>query len=755
MAGVGVGECRALVELLYTGVAPLSTDVTRILELCGVLGMELEGLCVTNRGTGVGEVRLDMSMDKRNNLSNMQDRVSDNDSVDSVHPRFVKTQGSKPRSFSQDQTPSVRVSGSLSKVVSELPSKIVSESPSKIVSGSHNRTLSGTLDKVVSSIVTPPSSKESEMSPSHKVPSPLASSCIKTYSKRRMRMSQDALAETLKSFPLKKLPIKTPDIPDTILPEITRSNSFVGSESITSISQSTAGITRLQTDTAGLGYTEVSRNSTPAVLQYLHSPQVMLPDNVLTEVMGMLPDAIKQEVEDVEDISCDVGNGVGDIADISDLPIGAEITYGEGAEDIQDLRDMMDPLRNTPTPPYPQLEGRGDDDSPNSPPVTSYLSMDNARNYVCNNCDQGFTFVRSFNWHSKRCQETLAVKQEDKKKVSEVSRDNLVKLENVEVKIEKILTKQCAICKKSVNGLKSHLSLVHFKTKIISDYCSNPRQCKICKNPFKSLHGLILHIGVHHNMVKRYLKEHGKNKKGKRIILEKTTPEVVEGKKRPDVVDGKKRPDVVDGKKRPDVVEGKKKPDVVKRQLSGERENVRISVVAEAKEKMRNRLVYREKQQVKSKTLSASKVKDSSRIVTGERGHVKSITPLSLERHKVKRQDLTKPTGLVKSKTVTREIVGVKSKLESDKNHLNSRLITVYGDKVKKVVSAGRKVSCGECVKCLLPDCGACIHCSDKPQFGGRGVLHNRICVKKVCRNKVWSELIVAPNLVKGIQIKR
>merc|ERR1719483_1185537 len=509
-----------------------------------------------------------------------------------------------------------------------------------------------------------------------------------------------------------------------------------------------------------------------------------------------MPDEIKQEImdaEEVPDTSCDVRDGIGEIADIDDIAIGAEITYGEGAEDIQDLRDMVDPLRSTPDPPYPQLEGKGDDDSPNSPPVTAYLSMDNARNYVCNNCDQGFTFVRSFNWHNKRCQETGAVSQEENKTTTERILDNIVKLENVQVKVEKIPTKQCVICKKSVNGLKSHLSLVHFKAKIISDYCSNPRQCKICKNPFKSLHGLILHIGVHHNMVKRYLKDHGKEKKGKRIVLEKTRVESF---------------------------------DVVKREVSKERENnVRISVVAEAKEKMKNRLVNRDKIKLKNRMVAAAVTARTGNSMSGDtrRSRVSSErqdvntkvengtgkNKMSTERQKatkkdahqvktfnkcrnlsverqnennkdlpltsnsvksiivsadrqscVKRKEALVRSGEEKSGSVSRDSESGNSKyVSSGKTRVVSRVRKVScgdGSRVKKsVVSGGRKVSCGGCVKCLLSDCGDCIHCADKPQFGGRGKLFNRVCVKKVCRNKVWSDVMESPSLGKGTKVKR
>ena len=120
-----------------------------------------------------------------------------------------------------------------------------------------------------------------------------------------------------------------------------------------------------------------------------------LPDTVLSEVMGMSPGVIKQEVEDVAEISCDIRASIGEIADMSDISIGAEVVYGDMVDDNQDCGDNVDPLSKSLTPPYPQLEGKEEEESPNSPPVTAYLSMDNARNYVCNNGDFLLVFLVS------------------------------------------------------------------------------------------------------------------------------------------------------------------------------------------------------------------------------------------------------------------------------------------------------------------------------------------------------------------------
>ena len=40
--------------------------------------------------------------------------------------------------------------------------------------------------------------------------------------------------------------------------------------------------------------------------------------------------------------------------------------------------------------------------------------------------------------------------------------------------------------------------------------------------------------------------------------------------------------------------------------------------------------------------------------------------------------------------------------------------------------AARRSRGCGRCNGCVLGDCGACKHCSDKPKVGGRGVTPHR-----------------------------
>lgn len=287
-------------------------------------------------------------------------------------------------------------------------------------------------------------------------------------------------------------------------------------------------------------------------------------------------------------------------------------------------------------------------------------------------------------------------------------------------------------------------------------------------------------------MVKKYLKEHEKAKKRKRIVLEKTIPEWSP--------------------------EEKKKKAVVR-----EKENVKISVVTEAKERMRNRLVNKEKHRsIKNKILSATKVKAVNRIVARERDR-SEVTKAADNVVRKAVSEPAKPTRPTKSRTVSRDsesgsrgwernvvrnhLDRVKPKVSGGRNHLDKVKTNVSGrnhldkvetevsggrnhldkvetkesgernhlnkvetkvssgrnhlDGLKTKVSGGRKVSCGECVKCLMPDCGVCIHCSDKPEFGGRGKLHNRVCIKKVCRSKVWSEVMVTPSLVKGSKVKR
>ena len=42
--------------------------------------------------------------------------------------------------------------------------------------------------------------------------------------------------------------------------------------------------------------------------------------------------------------------------------------------------------------------------------------------------------------------------------------------------------------------------------------------------------------------------------------------------------------------------------------------------------------------------------------------------------------------------------------------------------------------ACTKCPGCLQQNCGACVYCLDKPQYGGREVLKQK-CVKRICSN--------------------
>jgi hypothetical protein len=49
-----------------------------------------------------------------------------------------------------------------------------------------------------------------------------------------------------------------------------------------------------------------------------------------------------------------------------------------------------------------------------------------------------------------------------------------------------------------------------------------------------------------------------------------------------------------------------------------------------------------------------------------------------------------------------------------------------------KSVKRGR--GCGKCSGCLMPDCGECVFCKDKPRFGGPGKKKQR-CRMRICSN--------------------
>ena len=532
LAGVGVAECRALVDLLYTGKAPYTREVSSLLGLCEMLGLELAALDVVNKTlkTVTSQLR-------------PQAPCGDSERVDGVHRRFNRDHAScESIPGCQDLEP-IRNN--------QTPNKL------SVITSGLKLMFSGSQSKIPKHQI--------ERSPSLSL-------------KRGERMSQDLAAEPLHSFPTKKLPSKSPEVFDNILAE---EDVFPKS------SQHKTFQRPAHHPQPGPSTSVVS--SSPG--------QVMVPNSVLSEVMQMMPvEAIKMEAE----------------------------TERSDAE-------------------YPQMEGReaDDEDREKASAVSSYLSMNNSRNYVCQSCDTGFTFVRSYNWHLARCK-------------AATSSNTPSRITNIPSSSRPAVTVVvCKICNASVTGLKSHLALVHFKSQLLEKFSSSPRKCNICNKSFKSIHSLILHIGIHHGMVKK--------------LSQSSNP-------------------------------------IFKRKMltSGKRSQPSKS-----------------KEQIKS-SRAAEKEKNS-------------LYKASLIKKKLSSTNLVSANSLYGASQINK----LMSKSSSQKSPLKK---IVDSQNVKDVIQAiqplppARKEACGSCVKCLLPDCGACPQCA-----GGGAQGLKRVCVKKVCRNKIWT----------------
>merc|ERR1719342_534130 len=342
--------------------------------------------------------------------------------------------------------------------------------------------------------------------------------------------------------------------------------------------------------------------------------QVMVPNAVLSEVMEMMPvESIKIEAEERTEN-----------ASLSELLQEMEVTRTDDEDKS-----------------YPQMEGKEEDeeDVTKSDPVTSYLSMNNSRNYVCNDCDAGFTFIRSYNWHRSRCKGKTLGKvcpPSPSKKPSLPSTSNTTTQAMV----------VCKICQASVTGLKSHLSLVHFKTQLLEQFSSSPRKCKLCSKKFKSIHSLILHIGIHHGMVRK-LSSNSKSILKRKIINSSSSNTKLK-------VDPESPTKSKDSKEKNSLY----KASLMKKKLANGPETNNAINISDS-----------------NKQSPKKQVKLEEAFVDGRPGTSSTPTP-----------------------------------------------------------SSGRKVPCGVCVKCQLPDCGSCPQCVGG---GAKGV--QKICVKKVCRNKIWS----------------
>ena len=313
--------------------------------------------------------------------------------------------------------------------------------------------------------------------------------------------------------------------------------------------------------------------------------QVMVPNAVLSEVMQMIPlEHIKEEVEDTND-----------------------------------------------TQDFPQMEGREEDEKDANDSVTSYLSMNNSKNFVCDGCDSTFTFIRSYNWHRQRCRGRQTVKPPISK-AETGSNSSLVSK-----------TVVCKYCGESVAGIKKHLSLVHFKSQLLARYrdSRSPLKCKDCEKCFKNVNSLVLHIGVQHGRVQTVVNE-GKDLASVPAVRSQTGP---------------------------------------------------------TKEK--------------NSLYQASQLKRKLSVVSPTAGSGES------------------QEGFVHLKFGKNiKISPGKSVTADDKKRTNGGSGGTGGG---GGVGGGRKVPCGRCVKCLLADCGTCVPCS-----GGGDPGLARVCVKKVCRNKVW-----------------
>ena len=530
LAGVGVAECGALVELLYTGRATYTRDLVAALqELCSVLGLELDRLDIVDhsQNTVTSRVRLH------------------GDSVDSVHRRFNRHSQESLLDCSElthngrehEPGPATSTASKLSVITSGLRSMFSSSQPQ----------------------LTRPHFGQSSAS-----------------AVRRERLSRDLLAEPLSSFPTKKLPTKTPDISDNIL---TDDETQPGPGS------------RLPPHTP-------VRSAVPrphsGPLQPASSPgQVMVPNSVLSEVMQMVT---------VESIKVEAETENSDLESLSECP---------------------------------QMEGReeDDEDTSKSSAVTAYLSMNNSRNYVCEKCDTGFTFIRSYKWHLPRCRgkEAAAPRPANIPSPQKAAMPVVV----------------CKICQASVTGLKSHLSLVHFKTQLLEKFSSSPRKCKICSKSFKSIHSLILHIGIHHGMVKK--------------LSQSSNP-------------------------------------ILKRKMITKSKQSQSSPSKDLETKEKNSLYRASLLKKKLTSVSPSNHNSLSPQKAGGKSPVSKTDP-----------------GKPRPAELSAAVPGPSSSSSGG-------------------VGVARKAACGACVKCKLPDCGACPQCA-----GGGAAGVARVCVKKVCRNKIWT----------------
>jgi len=328
----------------------------------------------------------------------------------------------------------------------------------------------------------------------------------------------------------------------------------------------------------------------------------------------------------------------------------------------------------------PEMDGKEEGEKGDRKSVDKeYLSMNNSRNFVCAGCDQGFTFERSYNWHKARCRGGAAAGHGKPAKIG--------RQEN------------CPLCRRSVASVTSHLALLHFKEQIISDYCSYPRQCRLCRKSFKSLHSLVLHVGLEHEVAHSFLQA---KLNGKRVKLKKTLPD--------DFVHERKT---------------EKEPAKV-RSVKSNRKSVKSSSrMSCAKKKSPNDSTDGIKTEI-----HAQISKPKSNLSTEPHPKLKEVhDEMLLECPLISMNAVTKNKFSKENPSVDADL---KESLLSKKCIAN-KLAGLSGS------GKGRREGCGVCSKCRLPDCGICPACSRRSTPGPH-LLSGRVCVKKVCRSKIWVE---------------
>ena len=316
---------------------------------------------------------------------------------------------------------------------------------------------------------------------------------------------------------------------------------------------------------------------------------------------------------------------------------------------------------------------------------------------------------------------------------------------------------KCRYCDRSSQQIEVHCVLHHFKDEILG-FSRNKRSCNICNEHFADENELALHIGFFH-FVLQEIQARVEGSRTKPIQQKTSTTKQDKGN-----IDPTWTPAEESTPKNPQrsrSLENKPQDGTKETRFQREKSLIRTGEGKSEQTDSAGRVQGRIGKLVKKEAWKTSETKagkptpnkPTSENPTSNNPTSEKITPIkpteTIKPRVTERVTRTSERPVESAKkgaeSVKREAESAKKVAESTKKEVTRPTrkpaeITTDGRSGKAGADPARadrlRIACGTCVKCTLKNCGNCVVCQDRPEFGGQGKLGNKVCVKKVCRNK-------------------